>query len=94
MSRRALAGSIVVTLAVASLIYGSSGLVRVWRMQKEVDAIEREISTLRGEMQEMARNVDALRTDPAAVEKLAREELGFVRPGERVLKFPSRPGAR
>jgi cell division protein FtsB len=32
--------------------------------------------------------VDRLRTDPAYIEKLAREELGYVRPGETVLKFP------
>jgi cell division protein FtsB len=94
VSRRALAGGVVVTLAVAFLVYGSSGLVRVWQMQKEVEALEREIVTLRAAMQEMARNVDALRSDPAALEKLAREELGFVRPGEKVLKFPSTPGSR
>jgi cell division protein FtsB len=89
VSRRALAGSVVVTLAVTFLVYGGSGLVRVWQMQKEVEALEREIVTLRAEMQEMARSVDALRSDPAALEKLAREELGYVRPGEKVLKFPS-----
>ena len=32
-----------------------------------------------------------LRNDPAYVEKLAREELGMVREGETVLKFPSQP---
>jgi cell division protein FtsB len=94
VSRRALAGGVVVTLAVAFLVYGSSGLVRVWQMQKEVEALEREIVILRAAMQEMARDVDALRSDPAALEKLAREELGFVRPGEKVLKFPSTPGSR
>jgi cell division protein FtsB len=92
VSRRAVAGSVIVTLAVAFVVYGGSGLVRVWQMQKEVEALEREIVTLRAEMQEMARTVDSLRSDPAALEKLAREELGFVRPGEKVLKFPSTPG--
>jgi cell division protein FtsB len=92
VSRRALAGGVVATLAVAFLVYGGSGLLRVWQMQKEVEALEREIVTLQAEMQEMARNVDALRSDPAALEKLAREELGLVRPGEKVLKFPSPRG--
>jgi cell division protein FtsB len=35
--------------------------------------------------------VERLRNDPAYVEKLAREELGYVRPDETVLKFPT-PG--
>ena len=33
--------------------------------------------------------MERLRHDPAFIEKLAREEFGYVRPGETVLKFPS-----
>jgi cell division protein FtsB len=33
--------------------------------------------------------VDRLRNDPLYIEKLAREEMGMVREGETVLKFPS-----
>jgi cell division protein FtsB len=32
----------------------------------------------------LAREARALRADPAALERAAREELRFVRPGERV----------
>ncbi len=32
----------------------------------------------------LAREARALRSDPAALERAAREELRFVRPGERV----------
>ncbi len=32
-----------------------------------------------------AREVEALRSEPAAIERAAREELGFVRPGEIVI---------
>lgn len=90
MSRRAL-GGVLGVLALGIVAYGSSGLLRVWRMKQEVETIEREITTLRGETQELARRVDRLRTDPATIEKIAREEFGLVRPGEKVLKFPSSP---
>lgn len=30
----------------------------------------------------LKREIQALRSDPAAIERLAREELGFSRPGE------------
>ena len=33
--------------------------------------------------------IDKLRNDPAYIEKLAREDLGYVREGETVLKFPA-----
>jgi cell division protein FtsB len=38
---------------------------------------------------ELTRTVDRLRHDPLYIEKLAREEMGMVREGETVLKFPS-----
>jgi cell division protein FtsB len=60
----------------------------------EVDALEREILSLRGQTRELARTVDRFRSDPAIIEKIAREELGYVRPGETVLKFPPTAGGR
>ncbi len=87
-------GAAVSVLALALVAYGSSGLVRVWQMKREVETLEREIVTLRGETEDLARSVDRLRGDPETIEKIAREEFGLVRPGERVLKFPSTPGGR
>jgi cell division protein FtsB len=90
VNRRALGGAVGV-LALVLVVYGGSGLLRVWRMQREVEALEREIAALRGQNQDLARTVDRLRSDPAEIERIAREELGFVRPGEKVLKFPPSP---
>ncbi|PYN13874.1 MAG: hypothetical protein DME06_05960 [Candidatus Rokuibacteriota bacterium] len=87
-------GAAVSVLALALVAYGSSGLLRVWQMKREVETLEREIVTLRGETEDLARSVDRLRGDPETIEKIAREEFGLVRPGERVLKFPSTPGGR
>ena len=87
-------GAAVSVLALALVAYGSSGLLRVWQMKREVETLEREIVTLRGETEDLARSVDRLRSDPETIEKIAREEFGLVRPGERVLKFPSTPGGR
>ncbi len=87
-------GAALSMLALALVAYASSGLVRVWEMKREVEALEHEIITLRGETEDLARSVDRLRSDPEAIEKIAREEFGLVRPGEKVLKFPSTPGGR
>jgi len=89
-----LVGGIVCLLALVLVVYGSSGLPRVWQMKRDVEALEREIATLRGETRELARTVDQLRSDPETIERIAREDLGLVRPGETVLKFPSTPGGR
>jgi cell division protein FtsB len=38
--------------------------------------------------------VTRLRSDPDLIEQVAREDLGLVKPGERVLKLPPSPGPR
>lgn len=89
MTRRAL-GVGAFGLAVAGLlVFGGAGLVRVWQMKQEVRAIEREIRELRAETDRINRTVDRLREDPAMIEQIAREELGMVKGGEKVLKFPA-----
>lgn len=78
-------------LFVASVTVGASGMVRVWETQRELEALERDIAHLRVETQKLAQTAECLRNDPLCIEKLAREELGWVREDETVLKFPSPP---
>ena len=91
MSPRVLGGAGLVLLAAGLAVYGGQQVLRVRQMRGEIAAMERDIVTLRGRTDELARTVDRLRNDPAYVEKLAREQLGYVRPDETVLKFPT-PG--
>jgi cell division protein FtsB len=73
----------------ALVVYGGSALARVVSLQREVDTVERDIVTQRARADALARTVERLRNDPGYIEKLAREELGWVREGDTVLKFPS-----
>ena len=79
--------------AVALLGYRGSGLARVIQMKREVESLERDIVTLREETGRLTKTIDRLRSDPEYIEQLARESLGLVKPGEKVLKLPpSTPG--
>jgi cell division protein FtsB len=51
-------------------------------MRAEVASIERENATLLSE-------VRSLRTDSYVIERLAREQLGYARPGEIIFQFPA-----
>jgi cell division protein FtsB len=53
-----------------------------------VETLEREVGALRVETARLTADVDRLRTDPDYIEQIAREKLGLVKPGERVLKLP------
>jgi len=59
------------------------------RMRKVVLRLDAQIQ----QEEDLARQLDAttraLRTDPRTVERLARERLGYARPGQTVIRFES-----
>jgi cell division protein FtsB len=81
-------------VALLTLTYGGQSLARVWQMKRDVESLEREIVTLRAETGRLTAVVNRLRTDPDFIEQVAREDLGLVKPGERVLKLPPSPEQR
>jgi cell division protein FtsB len=89
VSPRALGSSAVAMLTLVLAVYGGNQVLRVTHMRRDIEAMERDIVSLRARADELSRAVERLRNDPGYIEKLAREELGYVRPGETVLKFPS-----
>jgi cell division protein FtsB len=89
LSRRLLAAALVLVVAGGLAVYGGSGVMRVRAMQAEIKQLERELATLRGQTDKLTATIDRLRNDPAYIEKIAREDLGYVREGETILKFPT-----
>ena len=77
---------LALVLAVVSAL-GERGLRRVNRVSLEVARIEALNSELEAENEQLSREVEALRNDPLAAEAVARDELGLIRPGERVFRF-------
>jgi cell division protein FtsB len=51
-----------------------------------------ENAAIAAENARLAAEARALRTDPAALERAAREELRFIRPGEVVYRLDAQPG--
>jgi cell division protein FtsB len=78
---------VLATVGAPVLIFEPQGLPRMRTLEAalaQVDAdnadLTRDIGTLRVEVQQ-------LRDDPAAVERIARDELGLVRKNEMVFEF-------
>ena len=92
MSRRALRAGTLAVIALTILGFGGQSLGRLWNMKREVDGLEREIAALRAETDRVSASVTRLRSDPDSIEQIAREELGLIKPGERVLKLPPSGG--
>ena len=80
----------VLTIAILLLaVFNEKGALQVHTQAKKLGAIESEIRRLDSENQQLTTEIQALRTDPTAIEKLAREELKLVKPGEVVLVTPA-----
>lgn len=79
---------VMAVMAVPTLVLDDQGLPRYRHLSAELqdlresnEELVREIATLKGE-------IDALRSDPNYVERIARDELGMVRSEEFVFQFP------
>jgi len=73
-------------------VFGTHGLLAMRRAQKEAARVQLEIDQINQENRRLQENVKALKTDPAAIERIAREEMGLARPGEYIFKIPAKPG--
>ena len=69
-------------------VFNEKGALQVHAQARKLSTIESEISRLDAENKKLTAEIQALRSDPTTIEKLAREELKLVKPGEVVLVTP------
>jgi cell division protein FtsB len=79
----------VALLGAPVLIFSREGLPRLQTVQKELDMVQQENAQLRREIEVLRGRVTRLRDDPAAIEQLARSDLGLVRQSEVVFQLPA-----
>jgi len=87
LKRKALSLALFLIVAASTLnaLFGDRGLLELFKARQEIESLDREIVTLRTQNQSLLEEIRALKTSPLAVERLARENLGLVKPGEIVL---------
>lgn len=74
-----------------SIFAGDRGLPALFKARREARELSRRIATIRAENAGLRARADALKFDPAAIERVARESLGLARPDELVVT--GRPSA-
>ena len=74
-------------IGVPVLILQPEGLPRMRALETELAGVEAENAELRRDVGKLRVEVKALRDDPAAVERIARDQLGLVRKSEIVFQF-------
>jgi cell division protein FtsB len=66
-------------------VYIRSGLRHAIALRHDLSALRAHNQELAAENERLGREAEALRGDPAAIERVARDELGWVRGGEVVV---------
>ncbi len=68
-------------------VTGNVGLWNLWRAQKEIKGLQARIDLLEKRNTYLSVEIEQLKTDPYAVEKILREKFMYIRPGDKVYRF-------
>lgn len=76
-------------VSVPLAILDEQGLPRYRALKDELAEVQRVNERLRRDVEQLDREVNALRGDPEAIERIARDELGMIREDEILFQFPN-----
>lgn len=79
---------LLVTLSLFTAL-GERGLLHLWRLWGEQKKLDETNFLLQKENETLRERIYRLRHDDQYLEKVAREDLGLVRPGEIIYRFTS-----
>ena len=77
----------------ADALVGERGLVATSRARRVSGELSEKVERMRRENRRLRNEVQRLSDDPTAIESLAREELGLIRPGEVLVVIKDRKPA-
>ncbi len=78
-------GSLLLLLLI--LLAGDKSIFKVLALYREQDHMTVRLAEVKQENEKLKTQISRLKSDPKAVERIAREELGMVRPDEVVYRF-------
>ena len=89
--RRLATGAVVLLTIWLSLhvMLGANGMVVYRQKRAEYQQLQKENQRLQTENEQYTQQIKALRSDPQTIEKEAREQLHYTRPGEVVYVSPA-----
>jgi cell division protein FtsB len=74
------------------VLSGNRGLWNLYQLDQEHRRLESEILRLKVEINRFQEDYGSFGKSDSALEKVAREELNLIKPGELVFRFPKSQG--
>jgi cell division protein FtsB len=84
-------GAALCLLLLIVLVFGDMGLLRYFSMREHAQQLDLDLQELQRATRTLRGDIDGLEHDPAKIEQLAREQLGYVRKGETVYQLVPSP---
>jgi cell division protein FtsB len=81
-------GGLALLLVLVNAIAGQSGYLARRQQRRQIEALTAEIGKIKQDNARLTGKIQDLRTNPQAIEKLARERLRLGRPGEAIVTLP------
>ncbi len=78
-------------IMIVTSLFGKKGVMDLRRARRNLATLETRVKALEAEKARLGAEIDRLEKDPRAVEKPAREKLGLIEPGEKVVVIPAPP---
>lgn len=72
-------------------VFSEDGVMTVFHFKDELEQLKETNETLADENRKLREEIETLKTDPLAVERVAREKLNLVKPGETVYQIVPQP---
>ena len=74
---------------VAYIAFGNGLFYKVWQEEKTLTELEVQVKQLEAETDSLRQVLKLLESDIDFIERVAREDLGLVKPGEVVIPLPT-----
>ena len=86
-------GLVLIAAMALAALFSDKGFMNVYDFTEELDYLKKSNAVLVKENAAIRKKINALKSDPYAVEMLARDKLNLVKPGETVYQIVREPSS-
>ncbi len=83
--------AVVAGLLFVHVMFGANGMVIYKQKRAEYESLRKQLEHVQQENDRYTQQITGLKTDEKAIEKEAREQMGYAKPGEYVYVSPAPP---
>jgi len=81
------------SVLVIDALVGDKGVLQMLKKRQELRALDQAVAEARARNAQMRDEIKRIKTDPAAIEEIARKNLGLIKPGEKLFVIRDAPPA-